>query len=125
MSLPGTAFCKDFSCRWYNYKAPQGNSKKNEFLKVNITGLVSGVVIGVVLILLALLWWKEKAKRRKAVAAAAQREGEIEMDGVTIMGDGESVERVQTVDLVERRRDSKDTVVVVGVEERAETSQRS
>lgn len=88
-------------------------------------GVCIGVVIGLVLIILALLWWKKKkGNRRKAVAAAAQREREIEMDGVTIRGEG-SGESVETIDLVEGRRDSKDTVVVVGVEERGETGQRS
>lgn len=117
MSKPGMSYCRAFSCNWSDPK-PIKHKKKKSLSGDEIAGICAGVVFGFIFMGLAYLWLTKRRQKRKVVAAAEQREREIEMDGVTIMGDRESGERVEPASVVDGRRGSKDTVVVVGVDER-------
>lgn len=120
----GPLYCETFTCDWNDPKPPK---KKKPLSQGDIAGICVGGMFSLAIVVLGLAWWYDRKKSKKDAADTEQRAREIEMDGVTITGDGESGERVDevgVVGVVDERRDSKDTVVV-DVNERGEAGQRS
>lgn len=108
--------CPSFTCEWYGLKP------KKSLSEGAITGVSIGAVFLLVLMICALVWWTTWSQKKKAV----QGEREIEMDGVTILGDDESGRRVErVVEGIGRRGSTDIVVVVVAGDEKVDGGQRS